>query len=160
MKIPWLSTIDCLVYWINLFSNIQPSSVRHIIPQLKDLHQGYVNEMQPKRFRTVLVKVTLSSRIDHCMSSTIASLMQGKMNSASSQIEVLNQFHMNVSCMVTLSCLKYSMKFKRHCFGVNLHGWPKSFPTSLVDLAWLMIFGTTTVINSWNLVKVVCNCSQ
>jgi hypothetical protein len=43
MKIPWLSTIDCVVHQIDLFSNIQQSLVRHI-PQLKDLHQGYVNE--------------------------------------------------------------------------------------------------------------------
>jgi hypothetical protein len=113
-----------------------------------------MNLMQPRRFWILLAKVTLSSTIDHWISYTIASLMHEKMNSASLQIEVLNQFHMNVSCMVTLSCLKYSMKFKRHCFGVNLHGQSESLQTSLVDLAWLMIFGTTIVVNSSNLVKV------
>jgi len=94
-----------------------------------------MNLMQPRRFQILLAKVTLSSTIDHCISSTIASLMHDKMNNASSRIEVLNQFHMNVSCMVTLSYLKYSMKFKRYCFGVNLHGQSESLQTSLVDLA-------------------------
>jgi hypothetical protein len=88
--------------------------------------------------------------INHRISST----MHNEMNSASSQTEALDQFHMNVSCMVTLSCSRCSMKFERHCFGIHLHDQLKNPWTSLVDLAWLMIIDIMNVINFSNLTKM------
>jgi hypothetical protein len=113
------------VWCVTLFQSLQVSTK---VPSM--------NLMQHGRFRIPLVKVTLSLTIDHWISFAIASLMHDEMNSVSSQIEVLDQFHMNVSCMVSLSCLKYSMKFERHCF----------MSTYMVDqkaykLLWLILHG-------------------
>jgi hypothetical protein len=74
--------------------------------------------------------------------------MHDEMNRTSLQKEVLDQFHMNASCMVTLSCLNYIMKFKRCYSNVNLHGRLESLQTSLIDLTWLMIVNTTSIANS------------
>jgi hypothetical protein len=127
------------VWCVTLFQRLQRVSTK--VPSM-NLMQDVV------RSRIPLAKVTLSLTINHWISFAIPSLMHDEMNIISSQIEILDQFYMNASCMVTLSCLKYSMKFKRHCFSVNLHGLPKGLQTSLVNLAWLMIFGTTSVANS------------
>jgi hypothetical protein len=91
MEIPWLSTIDCVVHRIDLFSNILPSSVCQITLQLKDLHQGYVNESNAtQEISDPSCQSNVSLTIDHWISSTIVSLLHEKMNSASSQIEALN----------------------------------------------------------------------
>jgi hypothetical protein len=110
--------------------------------------------MQLREFWIPLTKITLSLTVNHRISFAIALLMHDEMNSESSQIETLDQFHMNASCMVTLSCLRCSMKFKRRCFGIHLHGQSKSLWTSLVDLAWLMIINIMNVTNFSNLAKV------
>ncbi len=149
MKRPWLSTMIMLVIkWIFFYH----WTMVWCVTLFQSLHQWISCSMGKSQIP--LAKVTLSLTINHWISFAIASLMHDKMNTTSSQIKVLDQFQMNASCMVTLSCLKYSTKFERHCFSVNLHGRLESLQTSLVNLAWLMIFGTTSVANSWNLAKV------
>ncbi len=123
---------DFIVHQINLFLIVEPSSVCQIIPQLTNLHKVLsMNPMQPGKFWIPLAKITFYSIVVHWISSTITSLMHNEMNSTSLQIKVLDQFHMNASCMVTLSCLKYNMKFRRCCSNVNLHGW-----SHMVDDSW------------------------
>jgi hypothetical protein len=155
MKRPWLSTMIMLsIKWI-FFYHWTKSGASHYFKACRSPPRfPSMNLMQHGKSQIPLVKLTLSLTIDHWISFAIASLMHDEMNTTSSQIKVFDQFHMNVSCMVTLSCLKYSVKFKRHCFSFNLHVQPESLQTSLVNLAWLMIFGTTSVTNSWNLAKV------
>ncbi len=149
MKRPWLSTMIMLVIkWIFFYH----WTMVWCVTLFQSLHQWI--SCSTGKSQIPLAKVTLSLTINHWISFAIASLMHDKMNTTSSQIKVLDQFQMNASCMVTLSCLKYSTKFERHCFSVNLHGRLESLQTSLVNLAWLMIFGTTSVANSWNLAKV------
>jgi hypothetical protein len=35
---------DCDIHWIDIFPIVEPSLVHHIIPQLVDFHQGFLNE--------------------------------------------------------------------------------------------------------------------
>lgn len=128
---------------ITLFHNLQICSK---VP--------FMNPMQLGKSWIPLTKITLSLTINHRISSAIALLMHDEMNSASLQIEALDQFHMNASCMVTLCCLRCSVKFERRCFGIHLHGQLKSLWTSLIDLIWLMIVDTMSITNSSNLAKV------
>ncbi len=134
IKRPWLSTMTMLfIKWI-FFYHWTKSGASHYFEACRS----------PPRFHQWI----------SCSMRDLKSHLHDDMNTTSSQIKVLDQFHMNVLCMVTLSCFKYSTKFERHCFSVNLHGRLESLQTSLVNRAWLMIFGTTSVANSWNFAKV------
>jgi hypothetical protein len=71
------------------------------------------------------LRATLSSTIGQWISFAIASSMYDIMKIRSSHNINLNQFHMKVSYIMTLSCFIYNMQFNRH-FGVNLHGLPNT----------------------------------
>jgi len=161
MPWPWVSNVDVnqetlvvnndhVVHQVDFFLPLNQVCCVTLFQRLQQISTKVpsMNLMQDVRSRIPLAKVTLSLTINHWISFAIPSLMHDEMNIRSSQIEIFYQFHMNASCMVTLSCLKYSRKFKTHCFSVNVHGLPKGLQTSSVNLAWLMIFGTTSVANS------------
>ncbi len=63
---------------------------------------------------------------------------------SSSFIALLFQFHMKASYLITLSCLKNMMKLNKCCSRANLDGHPKVQCGSLVDLARLIMVGTTS----------------
>jgi len=150
MPWPWVSNVDVnqetlvvnndhVVHQVDFFLPLNQVWCVTLFQRLRvSTKVPSMNLMQDGRSQIPLARVTLSLTINHWISFAIPSLMHDKMNITSSQIEILDQFHMNASCMVTLSCLKYSTKFKRHCFSVNLHGRPKSLQTSSVNLARLL----------------------
>ncbi len=156
MKRPWLSTMIMLVIkWIFFYH----WTMVWCVTLFQSLHQWISCSMGKSQIP--LAKVTLSLTINHWISFAIASLMHDKMNTTSSQIKVLDQFHMNASCMVTLSCLKYSTKFERHCFSVNLHGRP----LKAYKLLWLILHGwwyltsqVSSTLGTW--LKWVCQGSK
>ncbi len=65
------------------------------------------------------------------ISLTSELLRHDAMNNASSHSADLNQFHMNASYLVTLSCFTQRMKLRRHYLGVNLDGLFDTTSTSL-----------------------------
>ncbi len=71
----------------------------------------------------MIVLPIISLAMDHWISSLIASLMDEAMKMTSSQSVILDQFHMNVSYMITLSYFMYILKLRWQCSSVNLHGW-------------------------------------
>jgi hypothetical protein len=106
--------------------------------------------MQLGKFQILIANVTLSSIVGHRISFTIASLLHNEMKIVSLCTKNFKQFHMNVSCMVTLSCSKYKMKFKRRYYGVNFHGQLKITQC----FTWLTILGMTNIANFLNSVNV------
>ncbi len=96
-----------------------------------------MNLVQPRKFQILIANVTLSSIVGHRISFTIASLLHNEMKIVSSHTKNLKQFHMNASCMITLSCSRYRMKFKRCCCDVNFHGQLKNHTMfHMVDNSW------------------------
>jgi len=71
----------------------------------------------------------------------------------SSFIALLFQFHMKASYLITLSCFKNMMKLNK-CSRANLDGHPKVQCGSLVDLARLVMVGTTSCTNFSNSPKL------
>jgi hypothetical protein len=65
--------------------------------------------------------------------------MQDEMKKTSSHIELLAQFHMKKSYVVTLSCLKKKTKFRNHCSRLSFDGLLETVGVSLIDYAWDMI---------------------
>jgi len=84
----------------------------------------------------------------------IVKLMQDAINMSSSFIALLLQFHMKASYLVTLSCFMNKMKLSKCCSKANLDGPPTMRCGSLVDLAWLIMVGITSCVNSSNSPKV------
>jgi hypothetical protein len=65
--------------------------------------------------------------------------------------ELLNQFHMKTQYMIiTLSCFMYKLKFKRYCLEVNFDNFFDIKKVPFVNLVWVVIVGTTRIINSSN----------
>jgi hypothetical protein len=89
-----------------------------------------MNPIQPRNSRKCVPKNTLSSTVGHWISLPCALLIHDAMNNASSHNADLDQFHMNVSYLMTLSCFMYKMKLNRSCLGVNLDGLPYIISTS------------------------------
>ncbi len=81
-------------------------------------------------------------------------LVQYTINISLSFIALLFQFHMKASYLVTLSRFMNKMKLNKCCFKANLDGRPIVWCGSLVDLAWLIMVGTTSCTNSSNSPKV------
>jgi hypothetical protein len=75
-------------------------------------------------------------------------LMQDEIKMTSSFITIFLQFHRNASYLVTLLCLIYNMKLRKHCSGVNLDGRLEMWCGSQVDLTWPMMVETTSCTNS------------
>jgi len=73
---------------------------------------------------------------------------------SSSFIALLFQFHMKASYLITLSCFKNMMKLNKCCSRANLDGHPKVQCGSLVELAWVIMVGTTSCTNFSNSPKL------
>ncbi len=80
--------------------------------------------------------------------------MQNSINISLLFIAFLLQFHMKASYLVTLSCFMNKMKPSKCCSKANLDGHPTVWCGSLVDLAWLIMVGTTSWTNFSNSPKV------
>jgi hypothetical protein len=76
-----------------------------ILPWFADPLYGAINEPNiTKKLPQTCTKDTLSSNVGHLISLPNALLMHDAMNNASSLSANLDQFHMNVSYLMTLSC--------------------------------------------------------
>jgi hypothetical protein len=78
-----------------------------------------MNPIHPNNFCSCKPNATLSSGVGHQISFISASLMHDAMKGASSHHVNFDQFHIKASCIMTLSCFMYRMKFKRCCEGEN-----------------------------------------
>ncbi len=131
---PWVSTInvdenilmidnDHVVHWIIYFSIHWTKSSVPYYSMVCESHQVSINELDVTwKSQILLANVPLYSIVGRRISFTIASLLHKEMKIVSLHTKNLKQFHMNASCMVTLSCSTYRMKFKRCCSSVNFNG--------------------------------------
>jgi hypothetical protein len=88
-----------------IFPPIKPHAMCLILPWFVDLDQSVVNELNTtKNSYKCVAKDTLSSDMGQWISLPSALLMHDAMNNASSHNVDLDQFHMDASYLVTLSC--------------------------------------------------------
>jgi len=143
-------TSHCVVHSINILVTIKPTLVQcilsfhgfHIsigVPFMNVIHIGSSYNCKPI--------VTLFSNVSHQILFVSASLMHDAMKSASSHNVNFDQFHIKASCMVTLSCFIYRMKFKRFCEGDNFVDLLKQIKVSFDRLKKLISSLSLNLIN-------------
>jgi hypothetical protein len=103
----------------DLGNGLQPTFVVLLV----DLNQSVINKPNATRkFMKCVPNDTFFSIVGHLISLPNALLMHDVMNDASSHNADLNQFHMDVSYLMTLSCFMWRLKFKIFYLGVNFNG--------------------------------------
>jgi hypothetical protein len=98
---------------------------------LVDFNQSVVNKPNIiRKFMKCVLKDTFFSIVGHSISLPNALLMHDVMNDVSSHNVDLNQFHMDASYLMTLSCFMWRLKFKIFYLGVNFNGLLDTINTS------------------------------
>jgi len=102
---PMMVHNDRVVHRIYICPPIQPCAMCLILPWLVDFNQSVVNELNTtENSYKCVAKDTLSSITGQWISLPSTLLMNDAMNNASSHNVDLNQFHIDASYLMTLSC--------------------------------------------------------
>ena len=96
---------DQIVDAIHVFMTVEVTTMIIVPPWTSDFNQCAINDANaPRKLMYMWRRPTLSSTLGHLISSRNASLMHDDKKIISSLMALLDQFHMNVSNIIMLSC--------------------------------------------------------